>query len=229
MFIICYAELPKDDKAVLPSPMEILRPSESDMYNAIRRLSQLLDNAEIIAYPTETFYGLGTRYDSEDSLERLYNIKKRPHEKAMPLIIGRAELLSLLTPVIPEVAEKLMKRFWPGPLTLILEAQENLSLHITAGTGKVAVRIPGQSFGLDLARHLDYPITATSANITGMAPAMTADEVIACFGSAAITIVDSGKTPGNTPSTIVDVTGSEIKIVRQGMIPQREIFAAVYR
>jgi len=208
--------------------MEILRPSESGMDNALRRLLQLLDIAEIIAYPTETFYGLGTRYDSEDSLERLYEIKKRPHEKAMPLIIGRAELLSLLTPVIPDAAERLMKRFWPGPLTLIFEACSNLSPYITAGTGKVAVRIPGPSFALDLARHLDYPITATSANISGMPPAQTAAQVIDYFGSSVNAVVDSGKAPGNTPSTIVDVTGSEIRLIRQGMIPQKEIFAAVY-
>jgi L-threonylcarbamoyladenylate synthase len=208
--------------------MEIIRPSESGMDNAIRRLRQLLDNAEIIAYPTETFYGLGARYDSEDTLKRLYTIKKRPHEKAMPLIIGRAELLSLLTPVIPLAAERLMKRFWPGPLTLVFEACGNLSPHITAGTGKVAVRIPGPSFALDLARHLDSPITATSANMTGMPPAETATQVIDYFGSSINGVVDAKKTPGTAPSTIVDVTGSEIRIVRQGMIPQKEVFAAVY-
>ena len=209
--------------------MEILRPSELGMDNAILRLRQLLDNAEIIAYPTETYYGLGTRYDSEDSLERLYTIKKRPHKKAMPLIIGRAELLSLLTPVIPEVAERLMNRFWPGPLTLIFEARESLSLHITAGTGKVAVRIPGPSFAFDLARHLEYPITATSANMTGMPPAETASQVIDYFGSSINAVVDAGKALGKTPSTIVDVTGSEIRIFRQGMISQEEIFASIYQ
>lgn len=209
--------------------MEILRPSESGMDKAIRRLRQLLDNAEIIAYPTETYYGLGTRYDNEDSLERLYDIKKRPHEKAMPLIIGRAELLSLLTPVIPEAAERLMKQFWPGPLTLILEARERLSSHITAGTGKVAVRIPGPSFALDLARHLDYPITATSANVTGMPPAETAAQVMDYFGSSVNAVVDLGKTPGNAPSTIVDVTGTEVRIVRQGMISTEAIISAAQR
>ncbi len=206
--------------------MEIIRPSESGTDKAIRLLRQLLDNAEIIAYPTETFYGLGTRYDSEDSLERLYTLKKRPPEKAMPLIIGRTALLSLLTPVIPEVAERLMKQFWPGPLTLIFEARENLSLHITAGSGKVAVRIPGPSFARDLASHLDYPITSTSANITGRPPEETAAQVMAYFDTAPITIVDCGKTPGNAPSTIVDVTGSEIRIVRQGMISSKAIISA---
>lgn len=209
--------------------MEIIRPSEYGMDKAIRRLRQLLENAEIIAYPTETYYGLGVKYNQDEALERLYDVKQRPPDKAMPLIIGRTGLLSLLTAVIPEAAEALIKRFWPGPLTLILEARENLSRHITAGTGKVAVRIPGPSFALDLAGQLDCPITATSANITGMPPAMTVDEVIASFGSAVNTVIDCGKTPGNAPSTIVDVTGTEIRIVRQGIISSEAIISVAQR
>jgi L-threonylcarbamoyladenylate synthase len=207
--------------------MEILKPSESGMDKAISRLRQIMDNAEIIAYPTETFYGLGVHYNKGEALERLYHIKQRPVDKAMPLIIGRAEQLPLLTPVIPEAAERLMKQFWPGPLTLIFEARGRLSSYITAGTGRVAVRIPGPSFALDLAGYLDYPITATSANITGMPPAETADAVIAYFGNSINALVDAGKTPGNTPSTIVDVTGTEVRIVRQGMISSEAINSAV--
>jgi L-threonylcarbamoyladenylate synthase len=208
--------------------MELLFPSESGLDKTIRRLRQLLDNTEIIAFPTETFYGLGVNYNQGEALEQLYHIKRRPLDKAMPLIIGKTELLTLLTPVISPAAEKLIDKFWPGPLTLIFEACGNLSPYITAGTGKVAVRIPGPSFALDLARHLDYPITATSANITGMPPAETATAVIDYFGSSVAAVVDTGKTPGDTPSTIVDVTGSEIRLIRQGMILQKEVYAAVY-
>jgi len=209
--------------------MKILRPSESGMDKAIMHLRQLLGNAEIIAYATETFYGLGVNYNQEEALERLYHIKQRPPDRAMPLIIGRTGLLTLLTPALSPAAEKLIKEFWPGPLTLILKARKHLSLNITAGTGKVAVRIPGPSFALDLARHLDYPITATSANMTGMPPAETAVQVMDYFGNAAITIVDSGRTPGNAPSTIVDVTGAEVAIVRQGVISAEAILSVTQR
>lgn len=205
--------------------MEIIRPSESGMENAIGCLRRLLDNAEIIAYPTETFYGLGVRFDRGDALERLYQIKQRPRDKAMPLIIGSTRQLPLLTPAISPAAERLIEKFWPGPLTLIFEACANLSPYITAGTGRVAVRIPGQSFALDLARQLDYPITATSANLSGMPPAEAASRIADYFGSSVSAVVDLGKTQGNAPSTIVDMTGSEIRIVRQGLIPQEEIFA----
>lgn len=207
--------------------MEILRPSESGMDKTIAHLRQLLNHAEIIAYPTETFYGLGVKYDQHDALERLYTIKQRPLDKAMPLIIGRIELITLLTPVIPRAAEKLIRQFWPGPLTLIFEARETLHAHITGRTGKVAVRMPGPSFALDLAKHLDFPITSTSANIAGMPPAETAEAVIGYFDCAFSAIVDCGKTPGNAPSTIVDVSGAEVMIVRKGVITQEEVFAAV--
>lgn len=209
--------------------MEIIRLSESGMDNTVVRLRELLDSAEIIAYPTETFYGLGVKYDQGEALERLYHIKQRPLDKAMPLIIGRTGLLTLVTHAISSAAERLMEKFWPGPLTLIFEACGNLSPYITAGTGKVAVRVPGKSFALDLARHLDYPITATSANITGMPPAETADRITDYFGNSICAVVDDGKTPGQIPSTIVDVTGPEIRIMRQGIIPQKEITAAVYQ
>ena len=209
--------------------MEIIRLSELSRDKAIRRLCQLLERGKIIAYPTETYYGLGAKYDREDSLKRIYTIKRRPHEKAMPLIIGKAEQLSLLTPLLPDIAQKLIKQFWPGPLTLILQAREDLSCHITANTGKVAVRIPGPSFALDLARHLDFPITATSANVTGMPPAETAGTVINYFGNLLHAVVESGITPGTAPSTIVDVTGREIRVVRQGIIPAEAIVSAVQR
>lgn len=218
---------PKGIRAVLPFFMQGIFPSESNIDSTIQYLSRLLRTGSIIAYPTETFYGLGVAYDNEDSLERLYQLKKRPQGKAMPLIIGNAEQLSLLTPVIPETAERLMQRFWPGPLTLIFKAFSSLSLHITAGTGKVAVRIPGRSFAFDLVRQLDFPVTATSANISGMPPAITSAEVLAYFGSAVSAIVDCGSTPGNAPSTIVDVTGPELKLTRQGMISFEQILAAV--
>jgi L-threonylcarbamoyladenylate synthase len=181
----------------------------------------------IVAFPTETFYGLGARYDRLSALERLYALKGRPHDKAMPLIIGDRRLLSLITTSVPTAAERLMDRFWPGPLTLILPAQKTLSVHITAGTGTVAVRIPGKSFALTLVSSLDFPITATSANISSQPPADTAEGVSGYFGNSLDLIIDCGKTSGTLPSTIVDATGSRPVIVRQGVLSEDEITRAV--
>jgi L-threonylcarbamoyladenylate synthase len=207
--------------------MEILRPAETGEYEAVKRSASALMLGGIVAFPTETFYGLGARYDHLSALERLYALKGRPHDKAMPLIIGDRRLLSLITTSVPTAAERLMDRFWPGPLTLILPAQKNLSVHITAGTGTVAVRIPGKSFALTLVSSLDFPITATSANISSRPPADAAEGVSGYFGNSLDLIIDCGKTPGTLPSTIVDATGSRPVIVRQGVVSEDEITRAV--
>ena len=111
-----------------------------------------------------------------------------------------------------------MEEFWPGPLTLILRAKKNISRYITAGTERVAVRIPGTSFALSLAQKANFFITATSANLSGMIPAQDADAVARYFGDRIDIVIDGGPTPGGLPSTIVDVTGGGIRILREGAI-----------
>jgi L-threonylcarbamoyladenylate synthase len=220
-------KLPKDNRGMLPSRMITFSRSKTNMTSVFEQAANLLLDGGIIAYPTETFYGLGARYDNDKALGLLYAMKQRPGEKAMPLIIGSEELLPLITGGVTPAAKTLIRLFWPGPLTLLLTAQRNLSEHITAGTGKVAVRIPGPSFALDLARKLDFPITATSANTSGMPPAETADAVKGYFDGAPDAIIDCGRTRGGSPSTIVDATGSEILIVRQGIISSADILRAL--
>lgn len=195
-----------------------IKVNELNLEQVLHYTADMLKKGGIIAYPTETFYGLGAKFDMEDSLKKLYDIKQRPEEKAMPLIIGNKELLTVITASMNKTAVSLMDRFWPGPLTLIFLAKENLSEYITAGTHKVAVRIPGESFALYLAITASFPITATSANLSGTSPAQDAETVIRYFGDKIDLIIDGGTTSGGLPSTIVDVTGDEIKMLREGMI-----------
>jgi L-threonylcarbamoyladenylate synthase len=194
---------------------------------AIGAASRVIVRGGIAAVPTETFYGLCARYDDPAALERLYAMKRRPKNRAIPLIIGDAGMLGLLADVLTGAAQKLIKRFWPGPLTLLLDAREDLPQLITAGTGKVAVRVPGASFALDLARSIGIPLTATSANLSGQPPAESSEEVIRHFGDALDIVIDGGKTPGGLPSTIVEVTGERVKIVRPGKISEEEVLKAV--
>lgn len=194
----------------------------------IDKAVNVLKMSGIIAYPTETFYGLGVKFDSFDSLKRLYEIKKRPIEKAMPLIIGDRDLLSEVVlegwlKDMPPAAGLLMDRFWPGPLTMLLPAREGISEYLTADTGKIAVRIPGESFALHLAKKACFPLTATSANLSGMPPAGNADATIKYFGESIDLLIDGGQTPGGLPSTIVDVSHGVIEIVREGAIGRDEI------
>ncbi len=195
-----------------------IKVNELNLEQVLHYTADMLKKGGIIAYPTETFYGLGAKFDMEDSLKKLYDIKQRPEEKAMPLIIGNKELLTVITASMNKTAVSLMDRFWPGPLTLIFPAKENLSEYITAGTHKVAVRIPGESFALYLAITASFPITATSANLSGTSPAQDAETVIRYFGDKIDLIIDGGTTSGGLPSTIIDVTGDEIKLLREGAV-----------
>lgn len=195
---------------------------------AINKAIIVLERGGIISYPTETFYGLGVKFDVPDSLKRLYELKKRPREKAMPVIIGSRRLLSEIVSQewlenIPPAAKSLMDRFWPGPLTLLLPAKAGLSEYLTADTGMIAVRIPGESVALTLAKRAGFPVTATSANPSGMPPAKNAETVLRYFGERIDLLIDGGQTPGGLPSTIVDVSEGMIKIVREGIIGRDEI------
>lgn len=205
--------------------IELGKPGED---RAINEAITVLLSGGIVAYPTETFYGLGVKFDLPESLLRLYDLKKRPGEKAMPVIIGDRGLLPLLVPEewlarIPKAALSLMDRFWPGPLTLLLPAREGLSEFLTAGTTAIAVRVPGESFALSLAKKAAFPFTATSANLSGRPPAISSREVIEYFGEAFDLLVDGGESPASLPSTIVDASGPDMRIVREGKIRRGQI------
>jgi len=198
--------------------MSILKLNEENIEHALHHAVDVLIKGGIVAYPTETFYGIGAKFDREDSLHKLYDIKQRLDNKALPLIIGSRDLLAHVVSSANNKAVSFMDRFWPGPLTLLLPAKENLSPYITAGTHSVAVRIPGESFALRLAQYARFPITATSANPSGKPPAQDAETVVDYFGDTIDLIIDGGPTKGMLPSTIVDVRGENIEIVREGAI-----------
>ena len=194
---------------------------ENNTDEAVGKAIDELQKGGIIAYPTETFYGLGVKFDMPDALKRLYGLKKRPHDKAMPVIIGDSRLLSEVVDEewlknIPLTAQSLMDEHWPGPLTLLFPAKDGLSEHLTAGTGRIAVRVPGESFALCLAKKAGFPITATSANLSGMPPAENAEMVKKYFDGGIDMLIDGGQTAGGTPSTIVDVTKDVPVIIRRG-------------
>lgn len=201
----------------------LLKLSDENLEEALNSALSVLLDGGIVAYPTETFYALGVRYDNADALKRLYEIKHRPGRKTMPIIIGSEEQLKALTVQLNDTAQRLIKRFWPGPLTLVFDALPGLSEFITAG-GKVAARVPGRSFALQLAKRADFPITATSANISGNPPADEAEMIHNAFGAGVDLIIDGGRTKGGLPSTIVDVTGDAIEVLREGAMKTDLLF-----
>jgi L-threonylcarbamoyladenylate synthase len=204
-----------------------IRVSEASLDKAVRESYRILKEGGIVAFPTETFYALGVKYDDNNALERLYNLKRRPSEKAIPLILGDKKQLDLIATTLNEITEKLILKFWPGPLTILVPAKKGLPEFLTAGTGKVAVRIPGKSFALDLVQTLPFPITATSANLSGYPPADRPDDILYYFGSNLDILIDDNKTKGGKPSTIVDITDAGFKVLREGIFSAKEIFDAI--
>jgi L-threonylcarbamoyladenylate synthase len=195
--------------------MRLLDLKEMDLEEALGLAVKALEGGGIVSYPTETFYALGARYDSEGAMERIFRLKGRPGEKAVSLVVGDEKALRLVAREVDEAAVWLMRNYWPGPLTIVLPAREGLSGYITSG-GRVAVRMPGESFALRLARRAGFPITATSANPSGMPPAADAAAVGKYFAQGIDILIDGGPAPGGLPSTVVEATGGVLKTLRQG-------------
>lgn len=198
--------------------MLILPFTKKSSDSIFKKSSEILKNSGIIAYPTESFYALGVLATDEVAIKKLYTIKKRQAEKPLPIIIGDINSLASIVKAIPAQAEDLINRYWPGPLTLIFDSQDNIPDLLTGDKKKLAVRIPGESVALHLARALGLPFTSTSANTAGQPPAEEIDSIIKYFGDKIDLIIDAGKAPGGKPSTIIDVTVTPPKVLREGRI-----------
>jgi len=177
----------------------------------------------VLAFPTETFYGLAADALDGEALQRIFMVKGREGDKPLLLLVSDRTWLPGLVKDISPQAESLMKRFWPGPLTLVFEASAHMSPLLTANTGKIGLRISSHPVAQALVRVVGRAITATSANVSGQPSASEAREVFQSLGKKIDAILDGGKTPGGLGSTVVDVSGVSPKIIRQGAIPQAEL------
>jgi len=184
----------------------VLKPTQS----GLQRAARLLRSGAVLAFPTDTVYGLGASADDEVAQKRIYSIKGRP--VGMPLILmvaAESQLEGLVH--VDSRAEAMMRKWWPGPLTLILHAR---------GGGTMGVRIPKHKVALGLLRHAG-PLMTTSANLHGQEPVMSAGEAAALSGVMAV--LDGGVAPGGTASTVLDLTGPEPHVLREGAIPTPEL------
>lgn len=188
---------------------------------------QVLADGGVVAYPTETFYGLGVDPNNPRAVSKLFRIKKREGGKATAIVIHDRDQLRELAHQVPSDAEVLIKTFWPGPLTLLFNASPAIPGDLSAGTGKIGVRIPSHPVALELLRSFGKPLTSTSANRSGEEEAVAADEVLAAFGDEVDLIIDGGGTPGEKGSTVVDVTYSPPRLVRDGWIPFKSVLESL--
>lgn len=177
-----------------------------------------LQQGRIVAFPTETYYGLAVDPNNESAVEALFNLKKRPVNKPLLLLVKDTSQLSRLISSTPPEFMPLMVKYWPGPLTLIFPAHPLVNSKITAGTGTVGIRISPHKVAEKIVRDFGGAITATSANVSGLSPATTAQEVVEMFGDDIDYVFDGGGTTAGLCSTIIGVKESQLQVIRAGEI-----------
>jgi len=197
----------------------------SDSTETIQVALNILKSGGLIAFPTDTVYGVGSLAFNGKAVESIYAAKDRPVEKAIPILIGDTDDLTKVASSVPDMAKKFSARFWPGPLTLIVPKLPTLPEAVSA-TDTVAVRVPNHQVARTLLRAAG-PMAVTSANISGKPSPSTADEVSAQLGSRIALIIDGGRTPGGVPSTLVDCTGTKPVILRDGPISLQELLSVI--
>ncbi len=183
---------------------------------------EILRKGGVIAFPTDTVYGLGADVFNFAAVERIYEIKNRPKHQQFPLLIANAEQLTILAESIPEITWFLARRFWPGGLTLVLSKKDSLPAYLASGP-TIAVRVPNHPVCLALIEGLGNPITGTSANTSGQPAALAVEEVGQQLEGKVDLIIDGSKCPGGKESTIVDTTHEPPRILRRGIIPSHDI------
>lgn len=183
------------------------------------RAAELIRAGELVAYPTETFYGLGADARSLRAVEKVFEAKGRPERMALPLIAADEGSVMLCVREFPESARRLAAAFWPGALTLVLPASASLPPRLLGGGHTVGVRISPHPVAGALARVVGGPIVATSANLSGQAAPQSAAEVEEAIGEALALILDGGETHGGLASTVLDLTVDPPRVIRSGAVP----------
>ena len=189
--------------------------------DAISQALEILNQGGLVAFPTDTVYGVGALAFNAPAVESIYAAKDRPVEKAIPILIGGPEDLDKVTTDIPPIAAKLAARFWPGPLTLVVPKHPDLP-DVVSTAPTVGVRVPDHPLARALLRAAG-PMAVTSANISGEASPRTAGEVSRQLSGRIPLILDGGETPGGIPSTVVNCLGTEPVILREGPVTLKDI------
>ena len=205
----------------------IVADSQNPDATAINAAVSALQNRGIIAYLTDTLYGLGGDARSTLAIAKVFALKGRSSEKALPVIIGEKGILPHYVEEVSPVAETLIEQFWPGPLTLIFKASANVPAMLLGNTGRIAIRLPSARLACEISKNLGAPIIATSANRSGEPVANSAQQIADAFGKGVALILDSGPPLSREPSTILDVTVQPPVLVRAGAVPPMEIIKKI--
>ena len=186
-----------------------------------------LRRGEVIVFPTETLYGLGADALNSRAVEKIFQLKGRDRNNPIPVLVADRAMLHTLVTRIPDRAKKLMDCFWPGPLTLVLPARNGIPRPLLNANGGIGVRISSHPIATQLVESSGRPLTATSANPSGKAPARTVDEAKSYFSGTIEHFIDGGRLESKTGSTVVEVLKSEVRIIREGDITASALAQAI--
>jgi L-threonylcarbamoyladenylate synthase len=209
-------------------PAELLKVSAgAPDTTAIRYAAEFIKRGQVIGVPTDTFYGLAADPFNLAAVEEIYRVKGRPENRALPILVNSVAQAAALGRDLPINFFRLAQRFWPGALTIVVEASHALPLKVTANKGRVALRWPNSRVACAIIEQLEGPITGTSANISGYPSCSNADDLVKQLGKRLPLILDSGETGATVSSTIVNLVDDTWKIVREGQISAAEIARAL--
>jgi len=206
----------------------VVDPVKPDPTTIARAVTTLRDGG-VVAIPTDTLYGLAADPWNPAAVARVFAVKGRGSNRALPLIAADLAQVSVWIGEMDPMAVRLAERFWPGPLTLIVRAPQTLAPEVTAGAPTVGIRVPSHSVARALCAAFERPVTATSANISGKSATDDPNEVVAQLSSGLDLLLDAGTTPGGPASTIVDVTQREPQLIRAGAVAWEDVQACVHR
>ena len=193
----------------------------------ILKAASVVRRGGIVVFPARCLYGLAADAFNEEAVERIFEIKGRRSEKPILVLADSFLMLSCLVRNIPPPAQKIMDSFWPGGITIVFEANDNLPPNLTAGTGRIGIRRPGHPVASALVRAVGGPVTGTSANLSGIQGCLNVSEIDPDIAESVDLIIDAGELKGGTGSTVVDLTGELPVIIREGEISKKEIFKAL--
>ena len=189
----------------------------------LEQAAELIKQGKIVVFPTETVYGIGTNGLDENAVKKLYEVKQRPLNKPISLLVSNMEMVNLIAKDITEVEYKIMEKFFPGPLTIILKKKEIVPDILTAGQNTVGVRMPSGEIARKLLEYANIPIAAPSANISGMPSGINLQEIKKQFKGKVDYFIDGGNSELGISSTIVQVVDGKPQILRQGSITLEQI------
>jgi L-threonylcarbamoyladenylate synthase len=193
---------------------------------AIEWAAEALVSGQVVAFPTDTVYGLAASLAHQEALRRVYEIKGRPDDKPLPVLVSSVSALAQVALDLDDRVRHLVARYWPGPLTIVVAAKQGMPAETLGPDRTVGVRLPNHPLALEVIERAGGALAVTSANRSGEPPARTGDEVMAALGGSIDMLLDGGVTPGGVPSTVIAFDGEHLRVLREGALPGEHLRAS---